>query len=182
MVKVLVAFVILMGIFVVGSCVAVVGINNNLVAQEEGLKAQYKQNQNVYDNYWKKLKEASQVPDMYVSDLKKVFDSAMNGRYGEGGSKAVLQMLTEQNPQLSPDLYKQIQQMIEAGRNDFSAAQTMLLDKKMVYEKSIRTFPNSMIAPRLGFPKIDLSKIDIVTSEETEKVFETKKSEPINLR
>lgn len=119
---------------------------------------------------------------VYVDDLKKLYDSALAGRYGKNGSKAVWQFLKEQNPTLDAGLYRQIQQVIESGRNNFEANQTMLIDKKRTYETSLKRFPNNVIAGFLGFPKIDLTKYDIVTSDTTEEAFKTKKSEPFKLR
>lgn len=171
------------GVVFLGTLVAsVVGINNNLVTQENGLEAQYKDVQNAYDNHFKKLKEAAQVPEMYASDLEKIYKGALQGRYGEDGSKAVFQFIQEQNPQVDSSVYKQLQQIIEAGRNEFKASQTSLLDKKRVYKISLQTFPNNIVAGALGFPKLDLAKIDIVTSAETEEAFESKKAPPIKLK
>lgn len=180
--KILLAVV---GIFVitgVGCVAAVIGINNTLVAQEEGIVAQYTQNKNNYDNMWKKFKEVSQVPEMYTEDLKKVYDSAIQNRYGGKGSQAMFQWIKEHNPQFDSSMYKQIQVVIESGRNSFEANQTTLIDKKRVYQTKIKQFPTSSIAGFLGFPKIDLTKFDIVTSDTTEKTFETKKADKINLR
>lgn len=164
------------------TCAYGVGLNNELVSLEMGIKAQYKQNQNNYDNMWKKFKEVTQGATMYSEDLKKVYDSAIQGRYGENGSQAMWQWLKEQNPNLDASLYKKIQVVVESGRTSFSADQTSLIDKKRVYETKIAQFPASMVASFLGFPKIDLDEYDIVTSDKTQDAFETKKADEVQLR
>lgn len=162
--------------------IAFISFNNTAVRSENGIVAQYEQNKNNYDNFFKQLKEAAQVPDMYVQDLRKVWDDAMRGRYGADGSKAVFQWIQEQNPQVSPELYLKLQTIIVAGRNRFEADQKMLIDKQREYANFRGTFPNSVFASVLGFPKIDLLKYGIVTSDETEGIFESKKGNPIKIR
>ncbi len=174
--------VVVTAVFAIGIGVSsIIGINNDLVALETGLTAQYKQNQNNYDNMTKKVLEVAQVPTMMASDLEKITKAAISGRYGKDGSKAVFQFIQEQNPNVSVEVYTKIQQVIESGRNAFEADQKTLLDKKRVYEIQLNTFPNGMVAKFLGFPKIDLASIDIVTSDRTEKAFNTKKDEAIKL-
>ena len=173
------ATVVLTGMVLV---VSAIGFYNTSIRMENGIKAQYEQNKNNYDNYFKKLKEVAQVPDMYVADMKKLWDGVMAGRYGAKGSQAVFQFIKEQNPQIDPSLYKKVQDVVEAGRNGFEADQKMLIDKKREYDNYRMGFPNNVLAGFMGFPKIDLDKFRIVTSDETEGVFERKKSEPIKLR
>lgn len=159
-----------------------IGTNNSLVAQEQGIKAQYDQNRNNYDNMWKKFKEVAAVPAMYTDDLKKVYDSAIQNRYGQNGSQAMFQFLKEHNPTFDSTMYVQIQRVVEAGRNSFEANQKMLIDKKRAYETELGQFPTNLVAGFLGFPKIDLTKYDIVTSDTTTEAFETKKADEIRLR
>ncbi len=165
------ALVLLLLIF--GGCT--IGFHNDCVRQEAGLEAQYKQDQNSYSSMFDKFKEMAQVPEMYTDDLKKLYDGTMQGRYGKDGSKAIFQFIQEKNPELSPALYVNLQQAIEAGRNDFATEQKMLLDK-------LQSFPGSMLAGMMGFPKKDLSQYDIVTNDATEEAFKTKKAGPIKLR
>ena len=170
---------LLMGIILVS---AIIGVNNSCVTYENVIKAQYGQNQNNYDNFWKAVKESAQVPEMYSNDLKKVYDSAISGRYGKGGSKAVFGWIQEHNPNFDSSLYRQIQQTIEGGRKSFEEDQKTLLDKKRTYETYIGVFPNNVISKAVGFPKIDLTKYNIVTSDETTQAFATKKTEALKLR
>jgi len=179
--KGLIAFAALTVLFGVIIFSAFVELNNTCISNEKSIQAQFEQNKNNYDNYFKKLKEVAQVPEMYVEGLKDVYNTAMSGRYGDGGSKAVFQWLQEQNPQIDASIYKQIQQVIEAGRNDFESNQKMLIDKKRIYEVYYQQFPNSVIASILGFPKIDLDIYSIVTSELTETIFTNKESTFIKL-
>lgn len=180
------AFCISIGIFIIllifSFLVSLITTHNKFIEQEKSIQAQYDQNKNNYDNFFKKVKEVSQVPDMYTNDLKKVYDSTMTGRYGDKGSQAVFQFIREHNPNFDSSLYKQIQQVIEAGRNDFEQNQKMLIDKKRTYETLLTKFPTNFISSILGFPKIDLNKINIVTSDITEQVFNEKKSDPIKIR
>lgn len=159
-----------------------VGTRNDLVRQENGIKAQYKQNQNSFAEMTNKIREMAQIPDMYAADLEKVTKAAIEGRYGKDGSKAVFQFIQEHNPTLDSSLYGRIQQAIESSRGKFAEEQRMLLDKKRVYENNLDTFPENMVAGLFGFPRIDLDQFDIVTSQETEDAFKAKKAGPMKLR
>ncbi len=169
----------LVGFFVLSAGVDACSIHNGCVRQENGLEAQYSQNQNDYTSYWNKLKEMAQVPSMYEADLEKVYKSALAGRYGEGGSKAVVSFIAEHNPQLDSSMYTHIQQAIEAGRDHFEADQKELLDKRRVYENSLGEWPGSAFASSMGFPRVDLKKYDPVINDAAEAAFASKKAGPI---
>lgn len=160
---------------------SIFSFRSSAVSAEAGVKAQYKQNQNNYDNMWKKFRELSQVPQNYADDLKKVYDSAIQGRYGSSGSQATVQWIKEHNPTFDSSLYGKIQAAIEAGRNGFEADQKMLIDKKREYEVLLNG-NTALYANVWGFPKIDLDQYDIVTSETTDTAFKSKKADEVKLR
>lgn len=167
--------------FVVGFVGSVFSFRGQAVAMENTIAAQYDQNRNNYDNMWKRFKEMAQVNDKYASDLKALFDGAMQGRYGADGSKAMFQWIKEQNPTLDSAIYLKLQTAIEAGRISFEADQKQLIDKKREYQNLLRSNRAIFVNWILHFPKIDLSKYDIVTSDATEKAFGEKKAEEVNV-
>lgn len=171
--------VALLAIVYLGS---VLSFRTDCVRAEAGIKAQYEQNKNNYDNMWKKFKEMAQVTDMYSGDLKKLYDGTMQARYGEEGSKAMFQFIKEHNPQLDSAVYVRLQAAIEAGRNGFMADQQQLIDKKREYETVLGSNRALFVNMWLGFPHIDLDKYGIVTSERTDDAFKKKQDDEVKLR
>lgn len=169
------------GVLLLFFVTALFSFRTKAVNLEETIKAQYTQNQNSYDNLWKKFKEISQVTDRYASDLKELYANAMTGRYGEDGSRAMFQWLHEQNPTLSSETYVKLQSVVEAGRNSFESDQKQLIAKKEQYAKLLRSNSALVLNVILGFPKINLDEYSIVTSGQTENVFKEKKADEINL-
>lgn len=163
-----------------GGCA--LGFRSDCVRAEAGIKAQYEQDKNNYDNMWKKFKEMAQVPAMYAADLQKVYDSAIQNRYGKDGSKAMFQFIKEHNPNFDSSMYSKLQAAIEAGRDSFAADQKQLIDRKREYETLLNG--NTALVANLffNFPHIDLSKYGILTSDETDDAFNKKKVEEIKLR
>lgn len=158
------------------------GWYNTAIQMETTITAQYDQNRNNYAKMFNSLKEAAQVPEMYIDGLKQVYDAALRGRYGKEGSKAMFQWIKEHNPNVDSSLYTKLQSMIEANRNSFEANQKSLIDKRQVYEVYLKQMPRGFVLGVMGFPKIDLNKFNIVTSAETEQAFETKQAGPIKLK
>ena len=152
------------------------------VRTENGLRTKVENNENIYAQGTQKIMEIAQVPAMYADDLKKVVTAAIQGRYGDKGSQATFQWIQEQNPTVDPSMYKKIQQVIEAFRNEFQQAQTEMLQMRNTYENALGYFWQGMWLSVAGYPKIDLSQFKIVTTDKARQTFETKRDSGITLR
>lgn len=177
---------------------SVTGWYNSSVSLEEGIKAQYMNNKNEYDAFWKKVKEVAQVPDKYKEDFKEVLVSETEAKFGEGGSNAVMQWFKDRDINFDATQYTRIQDVIESGRNDFKRAQTELLDKQRKYRTHLKTFKGKMVGSLFSFPNpvggelapakdLDgdgfLTVLDypIVTSQKTEKAFAEGQDEALDV-
>jgi len=173
-------------IFVVGASLVFgyIGFGNTANGYENQLTAQLEQNKNVYDNGWKKVREIAQVPDMYADKVKEVFVASIQGRYGDGGAKATFLALKEANPQIDASLYAKVQLVVEQFHDRFEDSQKRLISIKQEYQNFLTAttsgrFYNSLFG---GYPKLDLSKFEIVTSNKTETDFNNHKSDELKLR
>ena len=146
---------------------------------ERVLEATWEDNENILAQYSLKVNEVVQVPAMYKNDFKEVYEAAMGGRYGDNGSEAMFQFLKEQNPQLDSALYVKIQQIMEAGRNEFKVAQTRLVDQKRVYVTNLGYIWKGFWLETAGYPKLNVGfgggsdDFEIITSEYAIDAFET---------
>lgn len=170
---------LILGVFAVGGYVSG---NNRAAAYEAKLQAKISDNQNILSNYGKKVKEVAQVPEMYSTDLTKVTQAAITGRYGDGGSKAVFQAIKEHNPTFDSSLYKKVQVVIESGRDEFKSGQSELVDMKAQYQIQLNSVWSGFWMHLAGYPKIDLNAIKPVTDDRTDAAFKAGKEEAIKLR
>ena len=181
--KTLLAVLGLVGVLVfvgVGSYVSNYNYGNQA---EKTIDAQYKNMENILAQYSLKVTEAAQVPTIKTDDLAKITKEAMTGRYGKDGSKAVFQWIQENYPgQISDGLYVQIQQMIEAGRNKFENSQTKFIDTKRAYETDLGYLWKGFWLRVAGYPKIDLAKYVIISSEHAQDAFKNGVDKGIKLR
>jgi hypothetical protein len=175
-----------------------IGWYNDAVSLEESTQAQYRDNKNEYDAFWKKVKEVAQVPEKYKDDFKDLLVSETQAKFGPEGSKAMFQWFKDREINFDAGQYQKIQNVIESGRNDFKRAQTQLLDKQRKYSTHLKKFsgkvwgnmwsmPNPVsgeLAPRSdldGDGTLTVLDYPIVTSKKTEKAFADGEDEAIDV-
>lgn len=168
----------LVALLVVGGIVAVLAASyisnfNYGNRTERQIEATHTDNRNVLAQYSTRIIEMAQVPDMYKEDVMEIYEGALTGRYGENGSQAMFQFLQEQNPQIDASLYTNIQQSMEAGRNQFQNSQTRLIDLKRGYETKLGSFYSGFWLNIAGYPRIDLADFNIVVNDHSNEAFET---------
>lgn len=149
---------------------------NKGVDFEESIDAQVDQNQNKYSEFTQTAVESMGVAKQYQAAVKDVIVAGIEGRFGEGGSKSLVQAFNEAYPAtLDPTLFNRVQQVIESGRRDFSAEQKMLISKVQGYKSALRKPWSGMWLEYAGYPTIDLtaSKYNPVVSENTRETFKT---------
>lgn len=176
---VIVATVVLLTLMLFGTYVK---YHNVGVQYEQKLEATWQENKVVLNTYTTKVQEVAQVPSMYKDDLTEIVEATFQGRYGEDGSKAMFQWIQEQNMNLDPQLYRQIQQVMESGRNDFQTSQKTLVDVKRSYETQLNMFWSGMWLDFAGYPKADLSKYKIVVVKDVDTKFDSGEDSVIKLR
>lgn len=162
-----------LGFVAVGSYVSNANYANEAETQ---IKAVYRDNQNILGQYSLKVKEAAKVSDKYSEAITRFVTDSMTGRYGESGSKAQWQWIQENIPQFDATLFTKIQQIIEAGRNEYQVAQSRLLDICRVYETNRGYLWKGFWIRTAGYPK-DAAKLEKmctpITSEHAREAYET---------
>ncbi len=157
--------------------------NNYAVRAEREIQATWENNTNILGTYTTKIAEMAQVPGMQTDALKEVMRAAMEGRYGDNGSRAAVQWIREAYPgQVDNKLYQRLMETMDAGRTEFRDNQTRLIDQKREYETQLGTLPRSFFLSLMGFPKHDLSKYNVVISSSAQKSFNTGIDDGVKLR
>jgi hypothetical protein len=127
---------------------------------------------------------------MQKDDVKDILSGAIEARYGGDGAKATFSWIQEQNPNVGPEVYVKIQQLVEAGRNEFKVAQTRLIDAKRQYRTELGYLWRGTLLGFAGYPKINvgypIGAVDdyaAITTSEASNVFESgEEAGPIQLR
>jgi len=99
----------------------------------------------------------------------------MQGReYGKGGQ--LMKFITEANPNFDIRLFEKVSNSIEGQRTAFMRDQQKLIDLKREHDNVLTTMPGSFFVG--SRPPVE---IKIVTSTKTEKTFETRKEDDVDV-
>ena len=178
-----------------GSCV---GYRFDVRGLENTIQTQYREDKNEYDSFWKSVAESSQVPAKYAADMEQLLTADTSGKYGEGGSNALMLWAADRNITLDSGTYVQLQRTIETGRNKFERAQRTLLAK----QESLRNLRDTTWSGALfgglvelraqtgkdrptedddGDGRLTVLDYMIMTSDKTETAFKTGKADALDV-
>jgi hypothetical protein len=148
---------------------------------EVGITAVYDDVQNVYSSFTNQVMEAAQIKDSYADDVEKIIVRALDARYGADGVQSAFSWIQENNPELDSAVYVKIQQIIQSGRKEFQHSQTMLIERKRVYETNLGYVWKGFWLQLAGYPKIDLDDYSTIVSNKTTEAFDSGVDAPLKL-
>jgi hypothetical protein len=151
-------------------------ISNTEIKLRQKVVAQQQVNKTVFDNTWKIISQQAEVSEQYKESFAKIYPKLMDGRYGNTRGGALMSWIQESNPNFDVSLYSKLMTTIEAQRSIFTMEQKKLIDLGREHTVYISTFPNTIFIGNRGE-----IKLNIVTSDKTEKSFETGQDNEVRL-
>lgn len=153
-----------------------VSLNDREVKLRNQIQTQNKVCEAFYDKMWKIINQKAQVAEQYKSAFKEIYPELIEGRYGNEKGGTLLKFIQESNPNFDISLYSDLSESIEAERTGFFMEQKKLLDINNEHINIRSTFFGKLF---LGNRPDE--KINIITSDKTQKVFEQGKDNDVNL-
>lgn len=174
--------VILAGLFVTGLIAVTWGVST--YNQAAGLKnlyeAKLKANTASFDNMWKTISQSVQVADKQKDALKEIFNSHAAARsQGAQNDQLIMKWVQESVPNVDVSVYRNLQNIITSSRDGWTMRQLELVDIARQYNQSLVQFPTNVFLRIFGFQPIEAK---VITSERTEKTFETSQDNDVKLK
>lgn len=150
---------------------AYVTYSNQFASLTAQYEAQDRVNQTIYDEVWKTVKQEANITDVYATKFKEIYVQVMDARYKDGAGQ-LMQWITEQNPNFTPELYGRLMNTIEAKRAEFTNNQKTLIAIHAELRKLTTTIPARWFLGGKTIPEPRL-----VTSTRTGDAFRTGKDD-----
>jgi hypothetical protein len=166
--SIFVAAGIILGVTIFGMYVS---YNNKYVSLMNLGKTKQVDNKNEYDNMWKKISQVAQVSEKERDSLMKIFVEHAGARSSKSDQQ-VMTWVTESIPNISPDLFRNLQNIIVSSRDAWTMRQKELLNIKRELDNLMQMIPSSWFLS--GRATLE---VVIITSSKTEKSFETGKDD-----
>jgi hypothetical protein len=166
----LIAFIGLMLLFMS------IGYSNSEIRLRNTINAKMQDNQSEFDNMWKKISQIAQVTKKERESLSQLFNDYAKARTGNGNGGELMKWVQESIPNVSPQTYLNLQNIIVASRDSWTFRQKELIDLKREHDNLRLLFPSSLFVGKR--PEI---LITIITSTKTKETFKTGEDNDVNL-
>lgn len=156
--------------------IAASGSYNGAVSLENRIIAAADDNEQYLGQFYNTLDESVQVTEMYADDFRDIATGMLEGRYGEDGSQATFQFIREEMPMISPEMYRELQLIVQSNRDGYRNKQRVLLDLRRQYENKLYSFPSNVFMGMFGFPKrvdLDDPRFNVSSTEDARTTRET---------
>ena len=154
-----------------------ISLNNQEVSLRAAIEAKQVDNKQQLSSLKNKFKETASISEKEAELLTEAFVKYAEARSGQGGGSFATSV-REAVPTIKPETLRNLQNIVESSRNSFAARQTELLDQNRAHNQLLRQFPGNILFGMLGRQEV---KVVVVTSEESEKAFESGREESTNL-
>lgn len=161
------------GVLLITGVVMYFSYNNEFTRKENQFKAQENVDKAFFDEMWKVIKQQAGVSEKYSEDFRRNYKEIMTSR-NYGGE--MMKWITEANPNFTPDLYSKLMNTIEIKRAEFTNNQKKLISIHKELSDLKMLFPGSLFLGSRNVPDLN-----VVTSSQTEAVFQTHKDDDIEL-
>jgi hypothetical protein len=144
-----------------------ISYQNSYERIDQDIEAQYKKVETDYEKMSRIILQQAGIVNKYSSDFKNIYKEMMQSRYGKDGSKAMMQWIKEQNPQLDSSLYAKLMVTVESQRTVFSRKQEKIAAMVSESNKMLKT------APSRWFVNGEIKEAKIVSSSATKVIMDT---------
>jgi hypothetical protein len=179
--KALIVLAALVGIgllFSIITTMSVIGTLNREADLHVLIDNKQKDNENEFDNMWKKIAKTAQVPDAYKNSLKEIIIGNAQARaLGNGGNNGALATwIQEAVPNVNSlgDTYNNLMNIITSSQDAFTFRQKELLGLNTTHNQMFKHVVEGFVLRTFGREE---TKVVIVTSTKTENVFKAGKDD-----
>lgn len=171
-----------LGTILLGACFGIsqyVAYHDKAVNFEANIQKLQKNSESVLSNGTMTVLDKSKVSDKYANQFKEALKLSIGSR-SSGNENLIFKAIHEQNPTLSPDIYKDLSASISGMRADFTVTQQRLMDVCSAYESARNKVWSGFWIKMSGYPVIDVNNVcKIVSDAKTSAAFESGKQTQI---
>ncbi|CAH7417350.1 conserved hypothetical protein [Vibrio chagasii] len=154
--------------------------HNKAVRFEENINKRVNDSESILSNGTMALMDKVSIKDNYAEQFRENLLIVMQARTTQNDTNLLFNGVTEQNPELSDGLYRDISSYIEGMRRDFHLSRSRLQDTCADYRVALNSMVSGYFMKGNGFPKIDVdSQCKVISDARTSETFETGVQTPL---